>query len=181
MKINGKFWIVFFTLFLGLNHSVYAEHESNRFGSLLGSIVGGVIGYQFGGGTGKYISTAAGAVIGSQLGKNIQQDYHEQPQYQSEYVYPQTSYNQQNYNQPSDGNYGRYQSNLYREPAYTNNRYTTHYNSQVIYIAEDDYLIKQHLSDQAKRRNMIRNGEADPYEMPYDTSTVQTSWDDPFN
>ena len=48
-------------------------------------------------------------------------------------------------------------------------------------LGADDYLVKQQLSDQRKRRNMIRNGERDPLEMPYDTSEVQTSWDDPNN
>jgi len=42
-------------------------------------------------------------------------------------------------------------------------------------------MIKQRLSDERKRRNMIRNGEADPLEMPYDISEGPTSWDDPNN
>lgn len=128
---------------LSFSHLACAEEQSTIAGSAIGSVVGSVIGYQFGGGTGKYVTTAIGAVGGYLLGGNIQQRMQQ---------------NQQPY-----------------EPEYSVQ------NGQVRYVGTDDYLIKQHLSDQRKRRNMIRNGEPDPLEMPYDISETQTSWDDPNN
>jgi len=131
-----------------------ADDDSTFFGSVVGAVVGGVIGNQFGGGSGKYVTTSVGAIVGSMVGRNIQQQFHESDEYQSDYAYPV----------PYNGYYER--------PSI---------NKRVIYVAEDDYLIKQRMSDAAKRRNMIRNGEMDPLELPHDISEVQTSWDDPFN
>ncbi|MFK5894723.1 MAG: glycine zipper 2TM domain-containing protein [Pseudomonadota bacterium] len=132
------------------------EQQSTTLGTVLGSVVGGVIGYQFGGGSGKYISTAAGAVIGSAIGRNIHHNQNQKNNYQPEYAY------QSKYAYPEK--YDTYQ-NTYR--------------SEVVHVYRDDYLIKQQLSDARKRRNMIRNGEIE--ETSYDVSDVQTSWDDPDN
>jgi len=119
------------------------DEPSTTIGSVIGSATGALIGYQFGGGHGKYATTAAGAVAGYLLGGKVQKNMNnDEPFYQPEYSYQG--------GRPS-------------------------------YIGQDDYLIKQHLSDERKRRNMIRNGEKDPLEMPYDQSEVQTSWDDPNN
>jgi len=130
-------------IFLGFMHNTYAGEDNTTYiGSTIGAIAGGVLGYQFGGGTGQYVSTALGTLGGYFLGGRVQQRFQKQPEYKPEYSYQ---------------------------------------NEQFNYIGEDDYLIKQKMSDQAKRRNMIRNGEQDPLEMPYDISVVQTSWDDPNN
>lgn len=45
--------------------------ENGMGGTILGGIAGGVIGNQFGGGSGKTAMTAIGAVIGSQVGRNL--------------------------------------------------------------------------------------------------------------
>lgn len=138
-------------LSIALNSPLYAEpgHDSTALGTIIGTVVGGVIGYQFGGGSGKYVSTAAGAAIGSAVGRNIHHNQNHKNDYQSDYAYPV--------------NYDSYPTDYHREP---------------VYASEDDYLIKQELSDARKRRNMIRNGEI---EQSYDVSNVQTSWDDPDN
>jgi len=130
------------------------DDDSTILGSLLGAVVGGTIGNQFGGGSGKYVTTAVGAVVGSMVGGEIQQHLNQEDEYHPDYAYPIQSY--QYYPQQN-------------------------FNRRVIYVAGDDYLIRQRMSDAAKRRNMIRNGEADPLELPHDVSEVQTSWDDPFN
>ncbi len=146
--INLK--IMFFTasILLITTNTAYSEQddESTVLGSVLGSATGALIGYQFGGGHGKYATTAVGAVAGYLLGGKVQENFREDdaPAYEPEYSY-----------QSSTG--------------------------QPVLIGNDDYLIKQHLSDQRKRRNMIRNGEPDPMEMPHDMSEAQTSWDDPNN
>lgn len=77
---------------------------------------------------------------------------------------------------------GKIQENLnHNDPQY-HPEYSYQSNpDRVIYIEQDDYQIKQQLSNDRKRRNMIRNGESDPLEMPYDASDAQTSWDDPNN
>ena len=144
-------------LTFGFLHFSYAEpgnESSTTIGSVLGSATGALIGYQFGGGRGKYATTALGAVSGYVLGGKIQEKMiNKEPEYQPDYSY--------------QGNH-------------QNNSYPVQYN-RTVYIGRDDYLIKQQQSDARKRRNMIRNGEQDPLEMPYDSSDVQTSWDDPFN
>ena len=145
-------------LSIGFLNTAYAEQQddeqSTTIGSVLGSATGALIGYQFGGGHGKYATTAVGAVAGYVLGGKIQENLNKEPEYEPDYGY--------------------------QNSGYTNNSYQSQYNRPV-YVGNDDYLIKQQLSDERKRRNMIRNGERDPLEMPYDTSEVQTSWDDPFN
>ncbi|MCU7836041.1 MAG: glycine zipper 2TM domain-containing protein [gamma proteobacterium symbiont of Taylorina sp.] len=151
MKVLIKAFSVI-TLSFSLLTTVSAETDwENVAGTTIGTVLGGVIGYQFGGGTGKYVATAAGAVIGGAVGNRVS---------------------------GGDG-FG------FRDPVET---YKSEYvypadgqGNQPVYVGEDDYLIKQRLSDAAKRRNMIRNGEADPYELPHDISNTQTSWDDPFN
>lgn len=65
--------------------------------TIVGAIVGGVIGHQIGDGRGKDIATAAGAVIGSQMGRNSAQrdrEYQDGREYQVERcdVRPETSY-----------------------------------------------------------------------------------------
>lgn len=141
---NIKKMSFIFVLFFNFSQSVHAEdnEQSTTLGSVLGAATGSLIGYQFGGGTGKYVTTAIGAVGGYILGGKIQEGWNADQPYETEYIYQ---------------------------------------NGQAVYIGVDDYVIKQQLSDQRKRRNMIRNGEADPLEMPYDLSDVQTSWDDPNN
>lgn len=139
-----------FILLFSFSHLSYAEQQEEQstiVGSSIGAAAGSLLGYQFGGGRGKYVTTAIGAVGGYLLGGNIQQRMQQNEQQ----------------NQP------------FYEPEYTQQ------SGRMTYVGQDDYLIKQHLSDQRKRRNMIRNGEPDPMEMPYDTSEVQTSWDDPNN
>jgi phage tail tape-measure protein len=139
---NTVFAILFvFSVF----HYSYAEQNSSSpsAGAILGSAAGSLLGYQFGGGRGKYVTTAIGAVSGYIIGGNIQQRWNTEPSYQEEYSVDNTG--------------------------------------KVMFIGNDDYLIKQQLSHDSKRRNMIRNGEADPLEMPYNVSDVQTSWDDPNN
>ncbi len=134
-----------FLVLLLVSFSVNADdsEQSNVMGSVIGAAAGSLLGYQFGGGRGKYATTAIGAVGGYLIGGNIQERIRdEESSYESDYQYT---------------------------------------NNQLIYIGEDDYLIKQRLSNERKRRNMIRNGEVDPLEMPYDQSEVQTSWDDPYN
>ncbi|MCU7938456.1 MAG: glycine zipper 2TM domain-containing protein [gamma proteobacterium symbiont of Bathyaustriella thionipta] len=142
---NLKTCLFILVLFFNFSLIAHAEQEeqSTIVGSTIGAVAGSLLGYQFGGGTGQYVSTAIGAVGGYLLGGNIQgrMQQNQQP-YEPEYIYKK---------------------------------------GQIKYIGKDDYLIKQHLSDQRKRRNMIRNGEPDPMEMPYDVSEVQTSWDDPNN
>ena len=140
---------VFLTIILFFNYSniAYSEQDDNSsttIGSVIGSATGALIGYQFGGGHGKYATTAAGAVAGYLLGGKIQENINtsDEPFYQPEYGYQ---------------------------------------GGRPTYVGQDDYLIKQQLSNERKRRNMIRNGERDPLEMPYDQSEVQTSWDDPNN
>ena len=142
-------------LSVALNNPLYAqpEHDSTALGAIIGTVVGGVIGHQFGGGSGKYVSTAVGAAIGSTVGRNIHHNQNHKNDYQSDY------------------------QNDYVYPV-NDDRYPTDYHRQPIYVYQDDYLIKQELSDARKRRNMIRNGEI---ELPYDVSNVQTSWDDPDN
>ncbi len=146
--INLKTIVFAASTFLIASNAAYSEpdNDSTIVGSVLGSATGALIGYQFGGGHGKYATTAVGAVAGYILGGKVQENFREdnEPFYEPEYSY-----------QSSTG--------------------------RPVYAGNDDYLIKQHLSDQRKRRNMIRNGEADPMEMPYDMSGVQTSWDDPNN
>lgn len=53
-----------------IKHVEEATIESN-WGKLIGSITGGIIGNQFGGGTGKTISTVGGAVVGGYIGKQF--------------------------------------------------------------------------------------------------------------
>ena len=146
-------------LSFGFLHTSYAEQNdepSTAIGSALGSAAGALIGYQFGGGHGKYATTALGAVSGYVLGGKIQEILiNKEPEYQSDYGYQDSSYQ--------------------------NNSYPAGQYNRPVYIERDDYLIKQQQSDARKRRNMIRNGERDPLEMPYDSSDIQTSWDDPFN
>ncbi len=158
MKTLKILFVLILSFSFGFLHVSYAEQDDKpltTIGSVLGSATGALIGYQFGGGRGKYATTAVGAVAGYVLGGKIQENLNnKEPEYQSDYGYP------------NDG--------------YPNNNYPGQYNRPV-YVGKDDYLIKQQQSDARKRRNMIRNGERDPLEMPYDTSEVQTSWDDPFN
>lgn len=154
--------LIVLILSIGFLNTAYAEQgdeQSTTIGSVLGSATGALIGYQFGGGHGKYATTAAGAVAGYVLGGKFQENLNKEPEYQPVYGY---------------------QSSSYQSNDYPNNGYQSQYNRPV-YVGKDDYLIKQQQSDARKRRNMIRNGERDPLEMPYDTSEVQTSWDDPFN
>ncbi len=126
-----------------VSSKAYAGEQDNILGSVIGSATGALIGYQFGGGHGKYATTALGAVGGYIIGGKIQDHYQTQEQpYQPDYSYQ---------------------------------------NNQATYIGQDDYMIKQQASYERKRRNMIRNGEADPWEQPYDISETQTSWDDPNN
>lgn len=50
--------------------------ESNGWNTLLGAAIGGLIGNQFGGGTGKEVATAVGAVAGAQVARNrAERDY----------------------------------------------------------------------------------------------------------
>jgi uncharacterized protein YcfJ len=126
-----------------VSSTAYAGGQDNILGSVIGSATGALIGYQFGGGHGKYATTALGAVGGYIIGGKVQDHYQTQEQpYQPDYSYQ---------------------------------------NNQATYIGQDDYMIKQQASYERKRRNMIRNGEADPWEQPYDISETQTSWDDPNN
>jgi uncharacterized protein YcfJ len=46
------------------------SHNSNVPGAIFGALIGGVIGHQFGGGSGKDLATAGGAVTGAALGAN---------------------------------------------------------------------------------------------------------------
>ncbi|MCW8931034.1 MAG: glycine zipper 2TM domain-containing protein [Gammaproteobacteria bacterium] len=137
--------ILFLTvIYSNLAYSDENDEYSTTVGSVIGSATGALIGYQFGGGHGKYATTAVGAVTGYILGGKIQENLNDDNEvfYQPEYVVK---------------------------------------GDNAIFVGQDDYLIKQKLSDDRKRRNMIRNGERDPLEMPYDQSEVQTSWDDPNN
>lgn len=150
-----QFILIFLSGFLHISYAEQNDEPSTAIGSALGSAAGALIGYQFGGGHGKYATTALGAVSGYVVGGKIQEALiNKEPEHQSDYGYPDSSYH--------------------------NNSYPNQYNRRV-YIERDDYLIKQQQSDARKRRNMIRNGERDPLEMPYDSSDTQTSWDDPFN
>lgn len=159
-------------------------------GSVLGAVAGGALGYQYGepGSRTKAVSTATGAVLGSMAGYQLQKhrnNYSYQPEYQ--YFYPEQTQFDNYYRQPVSRPhyYPRPQAYVsavpqYDQPQGGHCRYE--YRKTVVrYAGDDDYMIKQHISDARKRRNMIRNGEADPLELPYDISTVQTSWDDPFN
>jgi hypothetical protein len=171
------------SLSLTLTGTANADTDwGNVIGTTAGAAAGGVIGYQFGGGRGKYVTTAVGSLIGGAIGNNVAggdgygfrkeepQPYYQEPQgyYQEPQPYyeePQPYYKEANYN-------------------YSNNNGQDSYNNQGSYNNQafvDDYLIKQKRSDDAKRRNMVRNGELDPRELSYDTSETQTSWDDPNN
>jgi hypothetical protein len=157
---------------IGLSNPLYAgsKHDSTALGSIIGTVVGGVIGHQFGGGSGKYISTAIGAAIGSNVGRNIHYNQNQKHAYQADYFYPVENDNYQNsYHQ---------QQNFYHQHQNSHHQHQNNHHHQPVYAPYDDYLVKQQLSDAAKRRNMIRNGEI---EQPYDVSNVQTSWDDPDN
>jgi len=156
---------------IGLNSPLHAgsEHDSTELGSIIGTVLGGVVGYQFGGGSGKYVSTAVGAAIGSNMGRNIHHNQNQKHAYQADYFYPAENDSYQN-------SYHEQQSNYQQQSSYHQQQNSYHH--QAVYAPYDDFLIKQQLSDAAKRRNMIRNGEI---EQPYDVSNVQTSWDDPDN
>jgi outer membrane lipoprotein SlyB len=62
--------------YYGTIESITLQREGNKdpinVGSVLGGIAGAVIGYQFGGGVGKGLLTAAGAVGGAVLGNEVQ-------------------------------------------------------------------------------------------------------------
>ncbi len=179
-------------------------------GHILGAVAGGAIGYQFGDdGREKAISTAAGAVLGSVVGDQIYNNWHPQSFYQSEYADPFSEFPEDDYYHNSA--YPSYQIHISRpfaaRPSHAphtvhaqqhhfKHRFRPHRPRQhqahhrlqhrhahasVHDIGADDYMLKQKLSDERKRRNMIRNGEDDPLELPYDVSNVQTSWDDPDN
>lgn len=53
---------------------VQDSRRSNASGAILGALIGGVLGHQVGGGSGKDLATAGGAVAGALLGSNIQRD-----------------------------------------------------------------------------------------------------------
>ena len=122
----------------------------NVAGTTAGVIIGGALGSQVGGGNGRYVGTAVGAALGGAVGNRVA---------------------------GGDGFGWREKEEPY-QPDYTHGATSSANPSGVYYAGEDDYLIKQRMSDQAKRRNMIRNGEI---ELPYDVSNRQTSWDDPNN
>jgi uncharacterized protein YcfJ len=52
-------------------------------GTVLGALVGGVIGHQFGGGTGKALTTAGGAVAGGAIGHHVAKDNAEHETYRT--------------------------------------------------------------------------------------------------
>ncbi len=73
-----------------------ANAQEFSFGQALGAVTGAVIGNHFGGGTGNVAMTAIGAVVGSEVGRNLSN--------QRNYYVPQGSYRPPiaGYNQPYD-------------------------------------------------------------------------------
>jgi hypothetical protein len=73
-----------------------ANAQEFSFGQALGAVTGAVIGNHFGGGTGNIAMTAIGAVVGSEVGRNLSN--------QRNYYVPQGSYRPPiaGYNQPYD-------------------------------------------------------------------------------
>ncbi|HEY2346844.1 MAG TPA: glycine zipper 2TM domain-containing protein [Xanthomonadaceae bacterium] len=55
-------------------HRVHDSNHHHVVGTVVGAVVGGVIGHQFGGGTGKVLTTAGGAVAGGAIGHKIAKD-----------------------------------------------------------------------------------------------------------
>lgn len=66
----------------------YPSRQGSDAGVVLGAIVGGVVGNQFGGGRGRVATTAAGAVLGGAVARDMQRDRH----YQSYPAYGGTVY-----------------------------------------------------------------------------------------
>jgi len=135
-------------LSIGLNMSALAEPRYES--TELGTILGTVVGGLVGYQFGGGSGKYVSTAVGAAIGSNVGRNIHHNQNQKQAY--------QPEYVYPVE-----YESNYYHKPAY---------------VAQDDYLIKQQLSDARKRRNMIRNGEI---EEPYDVSNVQTSWDDPEN
>jgi len=50
------------------------EHRSNAPGAIVGALIGGILGHQVGGGSGKDLATAGGAIAGAVVGANISRD-----------------------------------------------------------------------------------------------------------
>jgi len=73
-----------------------ANAQEFSFGQAIGAVTGAVIGNHFGGGTGNIAMTAIGAVVGSEVGRNLSN--------QRNYYVPQGSYRPPiaGYNQPYD-------------------------------------------------------------------------------
>jgi uncharacterized protein YcfJ len=57
---------------------VQDKPRSNTPGAIFGALIGGVLGHQVGGGSGKDLATAGGAVAGALMGANINRDRNEQ-------------------------------------------------------------------------------------------------------
>ena len=87
---NKQRCIFAFSVLLLVSFSVQAEdsEQSNVLGSVVGAAAGSLLGYQFGGGHGKYATTAIGAVGGYLIGGNIQERLRgEESSYEPEYIY----------------------------------------------------------------------------------------------
>ncbi|HEH9429989.1 glycine zipper 2TM domain-containing protein [Aeromonas sobria] len=55
-----------------VTHRKPVQDEHKILGSVVGAALGGVVGHQFGGGSGKKVATAAGAVAGGYAGNQVQ-------------------------------------------------------------------------------------------------------------
>ncbi|OYY95782.1 MAG: hypothetical protein B7Y41_00345 [Hydrogenophilales bacterium 28-61-23] len=53
---------------------VQEKRRSNAPGTIVGALIGGILGHQIGGGSGKDLATAGGAVAGALMGANISRD-----------------------------------------------------------------------------------------------------------
>ena len=56
---------------------VVEERKSNAPGAIVGALIGGILGHQVGGGGGKDLATAGGAVAGAVVGANISRNHNE--------------------------------------------------------------------------------------------------------
>lgn len=89
------------------------QHKSYT-STIAGTIVGGVIGNQFGGGSGKKIMTAAGALLGGSVGRDLSY----KPSHSSDYRYGEECHVSQRYHQEERIN-GYYVTYRYRGQSYT--------------------------------------------------------------
>ena len=53
----------------------HSSHEHRVAGTVVGAVIGGVIGHQFGGGSGKTLATAGGAVAGGAIGNHVAKEH----------------------------------------------------------------------------------------------------------